>query len=233
MNDTELRSIVLRLLGEVVPELDPATIRPDVDLRDQLDIDSMDFLHFLLSVDKELHVDVPEADYGKLTTLNRCVAYLQAHMPAEVRGAAAGGNGAAPVAEAPKPASAGSQPAATYPAMRQHLARLRRELGRELPGPMGAFDTLYTQAMTDGVLNRKTKELMALAIAIAIHCEGCIAFHVHDALRAGAGRKEIEEAAGVAVMMGGGPASICAAQAFEALAQFETITPSSEQAVAR
>ena len=76
--------------------------------------------------------------------------------------------------------------------------------------------------MSDGALPPKIKELMALAIAVAIHCEGCIAYHVHDALYAGATREEIVETIGVAVMMGGGPAAVYGAEALEAVAQFES-----------
>ncbi len=76
MNDDELRATVLKLLADVVPGLDPASIEPDVELRDQVDMDSMDFLHFLIAVDEELHVDVPETDYAELTTLNAIVAYI-------------------------------------------------------------------------------------------------------------------------------------------------------------
>jgi AhpD family alkylhydroperoxidase len=66
---------------------------------------------------------------------------------------------------------------------------------------------------------------MALSIAIAVRCEGCIAFHVHDAIAAGATRQEIVETIGVAVMMGGGPAAMYACDAFEALEQFEKSKP--------
>ncbi len=61
---------------------------------------------------------------------------------------------------------------------------------------------------------------MALAISIAVHCEGCIAYHVHDAIQAGATRPELMETLGVALFMGGGPASIYAAHAMEAIEQF-------------
>lgn len=76
MTEEEIRSVVLRLLGEIAPEADTASIKPDVSLRDQLDIDSMDFLNFLIAVDKELNVNIPERDYAKLATMNACVAYL-------------------------------------------------------------------------------------------------------------------------------------------------------------
>lgn len=76
MTDDEIRQAVLRLLAQVAPEADMSAIRPDVRLRDQIDIDSMDALNFLISIDAELHVDIPEADYPRLTTLDNIVAYL-------------------------------------------------------------------------------------------------------------------------------------------------------------
>ena len=76
MNDDEIRGVVLRLLSQVAPEADMAAIKPDVRLRDQIDIDSMDALNFLISIDAELHVEIAEADYPKLTTLDNIVAYL-------------------------------------------------------------------------------------------------------------------------------------------------------------
>lgn len=86
---------------------------------------------------------------------------------------------------------------------------------------MSGFTAMHRAAVSDGELTAATKELMALAISIVTHCEGCIAFHVHDALRAGARRGQVEETVGVAVMMGGGPAAVYAASAIEALGQFE------------
>ncbi len=76
MNNDEIREVVLRLLSQVAPEADMAVIKPDVRLRDQIDIDSMDALNFLISIDAELHVEIAEADYPKLTTLDNIVAYL-------------------------------------------------------------------------------------------------------------------------------------------------------------
>lgn len=83
MNSEELRTVVLRVLGQIAPEADPAAIKPDVNLREQLDIDSMDFLNFLIALDKELHIDIPERDYGHLTTLDACVGYLMARRPGQ------------------------------------------------------------------------------------------------------------------------------------------------------
>ena len=72
----DLKATVLRLLGEIAPEADPTEIKPDVNFRDQLDIDSMDFLNFVIALHEDLHVEIPEADYPKLATLNGCIEYL-------------------------------------------------------------------------------------------------------------------------------------------------------------
>ena len=109
-----------------------------------------------------------------------------------------------------------------YPDYYQHLQSLMIKLGNDLPGPMSGFGQLHRHAVADGALSTKVKELIALGIGIAARCDGCIAYHVHDALKAGATRKEIIEAIGVAILMGGGPAAVYGAEAFEALNQFET-----------
>jgi acyl carrier protein len=76
MTPEKLRSTVLAALSEVAPELEPQSLDPQVELRNQLDLDSMDFLNFVLALHKALGVDIPEADYRKLSTLDSCVAYL-------------------------------------------------------------------------------------------------------------------------------------------------------------
>jgi len=85
MTDEEIRSTVLRLLSDIAPEADLASIEPNVNIRDQLDIDSMDFLNFVIAVDKELHVDIPERDYPKLATLDACMVYLSERLKAAGR----------------------------------------------------------------------------------------------------------------------------------------------------
>lgn len=112
-----------------------------------------------------------------------------------------------------------------HPARYEHLAEQLRTLARETPGVMGGFARMHTASQAEGALSATVKELMALAIGIAVHCEGCIAYHVHDALRAGATPQEIAETVGVAVMMGGGPATVYGAEALEALAQFQAASP--------
>ena len=109
-----------------------------------------------------------------------------------------------------------------YPEYRKHLGNLISELRKELPGPLEGFSTLHQNAVADGALSNKHKELIAIAIAISTGCEGCIAFHVHDALKAGATREELIETIGVAVLMGGGRALMYSSEALEALDQFKT-----------
>ncbi|MEX0679083.1 MAG: phosphopantetheine-binding protein [Pirellulales bacterium] len=78
MNRQQIQETVLDVLGQIAPEADPRSLDPKVSLRDQLDIDSMDFLNFLIALDKQLQVDIPERDYGRLMTLDACVDYLLA-----------------------------------------------------------------------------------------------------------------------------------------------------------
>lgn len=79
--------------------------------------------------------------------------------------------------------------------------------------PLRIFRELVKATSHDGALDHKTKELMALAISVAIRCEGCIVFHTRACVRLGVAREEILEMLGVAVEMGGGPSSIYGAQA--------------------
>ena len=107
-----------------------------------------------------------------------------------------------------------------YPRYLAHLQQIMGELGQDIPAAMGGFSQLHKTSLADGVLNTKTKELIALAIAISVRCDGCISFHVHDALQAGATRQEIAETIGVAILMGGGPAVVYGCEALEAMEQF-------------
>ena len=111
-----------------------------------------------------------------------------------------------------------------YPEYRKQLKRLTGKLQQQIPDPLAKFGQLQQAAMADGVLGAKHKELIALGIAIAVHCDGCIAFHVHEALAAGATAQEITECIGVTILMGGGPSVVYGAQAFEALEQFRQTT---------
>ncbi len=110
-----------------------------------------------------------------------------------------------------------------YPDHYATLNGLISEMSKAAPGTMAGFGQMHEQAISDGKLSSKVKELIALGIAICVRCDGCIAYHVHDALKSGACREEIVEAIGVAVLMGGGPSVVYGAEAFEALNQFENV----------
>ena len=81
MNRDELSQRVLALLTEVAPDVDAASVIPGVAFRDQFDFDSMDTLNFAIALHRDLGVEVPEADYGQLSSLDRCVAYLAGRVP--------------------------------------------------------------------------------------------------------------------------------------------------------
>jgi AhpD family alkylhydroperoxidase len=94
-------------------------------------------------------------------------------------------------------------------------------LFKAAPGPMRAYRGLMEEATKPGQFDAKTKELMALAIAIAMRCEGCIVFHVRAAAKHGATREQLAETIGVAVEMGGGPAAVYGAEALAAFDQLK------------
>lgn len=110
--------------------------------------------------------------------------------------------------------------ASDYPARRQQLTDEFAKLAEVQPAVMNGFGRMHRAATTAGALPAKTRELMALAIAIAVRCDGCIAFHVHDAVAAGATADEVAETIGVAVMMGGGPSAVYGSDALRAYDQF-------------
>ncbi|MGA7396844.1 MAG: carboxymuconolactone decarboxylase family protein [Solirubrobacterales bacterium] len=109
-----------------------------------------------------------------------------------------------------------------FPGIYSHLNEMMGRLGEAAPETMAGFGQLHVAAGREGVISAKTKELISLAIGIAVHCDGCISFHVHDALAAGASREEIVEVIGVAVTMGGGPSVVYGCEALEAVDQFES-----------
>lgn len=76
MTEVEIKQIVRDALSDVAPEVNVDTIDPAKDLRDQIDIDSVDFLNFVIGLHKQLGIEIPDADVAKLTTLDGCVAYL-------------------------------------------------------------------------------------------------------------------------------------------------------------
>lgn len=82
MSHPDIRAVVVRHLTRVAPEVDASALKPDVPLRDQIDIDSMDFLNVVIAIHEELGVDIPEADYARLSTLDGTVAYLEGKLAA-------------------------------------------------------------------------------------------------------------------------------------------------------
>lgn len=94
------------------------------------------------------------------------------------------------------------------------------ELKHLVPETLSGFAQMSSAAQAPGELDRRTKELMALAIAVATRCDGCIGYHARGALRAGATRQQVAEAVAVAVQLGGGPAVNYAADALRAFDQF-------------
>ncbi len=79
MNDLELLEVVRRVLSQLAPEADLDALEGDVELQEQLDIDSMDFLNFMIGLHEATGVDIPERDYPRLATLDACVEYLRTH----------------------------------------------------------------------------------------------------------------------------------------------------------
>jgi AhpD family alkylhydroperoxidase len=108
-----------------------------------------------------------------------------------------------------------------YTAITRRISAELKKLRQDIPETMHGFSALAKAATSDGALDRKTKELIALAIGIATHCDGCIGFHTEALVRLGATRQEIEETLGVAVYMGGGPSLMYAADAIAAFEQFQ------------
>jgi acyl carrier protein len=73
-------AVLFEILGRIAPEADPHTLSLDEDVREALDIDSFDFLNFIIALNEELGVDIPESDYGQLRTLRNLHDYLAAHV---------------------------------------------------------------------------------------------------------------------------------------------------------
>ena len=83
MTDAEIQQVILDGLRKIAPEADPRQLQLTANLREALDIDSFDFLNFLISLHERLGVEIPEADYGRLTTLSALVQYLSKKLPRE------------------------------------------------------------------------------------------------------------------------------------------------------
>ncbi len=102
-----------------------------------------------------------------------------------------------------------------------------RNLRRAMPDTWAAFTALHQQAVADGALPSKVKELMALVVGVVKRCDGCIAYHARAAAAAGATEAEVVDALGVALLMDGGPASVWAPRALSAFREFAEEVPAS------
>ncbi|ADU50017.1 carboxymuconolactone decarboxylase family protein [Intrasporangium calvum] len=102
----------------------------------------------------------------------------------------------------------------------QDVAPLSRSLRQAIPDVYAGFSELHKAALAPGALDTKTKELIALAIAVAEECDGCIASHARGAARAGANRQEVAEAIGVTILMTGGPGTVYGPRAYAAFEDF-------------
>lgn len=107
-----------------------------------------------------------------------------------------------------------------WPDMAHDLNPLVANLRGAQPDLMRGFTQMAHAALKPDALDVKTKELMALAISVAIRCDACITFHAKAAVKAGASDAEISETMGLAVYMGAGPSVMYAAQAMEAIGQW-------------
>ena len=108
----------------------------------------------------------------------------------------------------------------SYRALTQGISKNLATLRAEIPDVMKGFGALAGAATQDGALDKKTKELIALALGVAARCDGCIGFHSQALVKLGAARKEVEETLGMAVYMGGGPSLMYAANAVAAFDEF-------------
>lgn len=108
----------------------------------------------------------------------------------------------------------------SYPDLTAAISKQIGVLRKDIPDTMAGFSALAQGSCVPGALDEKTKELIAMGIAIALRCDGCIGFHTKALIKQGATQEEFEEMLGVAIYMGGGPSLMYAAQAMDAWEQF-------------
>lgn len=108
--------------------------------------------------------------------------------------------------------------------VQEELAPLARDLRRAIPDVYKAFSGLHSAALAPGVLDAKSKELIALAVAVATQCDGCIASHAKGAARHGATEAEVAETLGVVILMIGGPGTVYGPRALASFRSFAAPT---------
>ena len=109
--------------------------------------------------------------------------------------------------------------AKVYKEITKDISKSLAKLRAEAPDLMKGFGDMATAATKDGALDKKTKELIALALGVAARCDGCIGFHTQALSKLGASEQEVIETLGMAVYMGGGPSLMYAAEAVSAFAE--------------
>lgn len=108
----------------------------------------------------------------------------------------------------------------SYPEITARISNSLKSLRPNISDTMQGFSAMAQAATADGVLDKKTKELIALAIGVSTRCDGCIGFHVKALVELGATKQEVEETLAMAIYMGGGPSLMYAADAMVAYDQF-------------
>lgn len=111
---------------------------------------------------------------------------------------------------------------ASYRDLTQSVSKQLATLRTDLPDVMKGFGELARAATRDGALDKKTKEMIALALGVAAHCDACIGFHVQALVKLGVTKAELEETLGMAIYMGGGPSAMYAANALTAFDEFSS-----------
>ena len=108
----------------------------------------------------------------------------------------------------------------SYMELTNYLSTELEKMRKEMPEVMNGFSQLAQAASKEGVLDKKTKELIAMALAVANHCPGCIGFHSKALVKLETSREELLEMLGMAIYMGGGPSLMYAAEALSAFEEF-------------
>lgn len=108
-----------------------------------------------------------------------------------------------------------------YQQLTAEISEYVGQLYKITPDAIKGFNTMATSATKAGVVDEKTKELIALAIGVASRCDGCLAFHTKALVKLNASREEVAETLAVAVYMGGGPSLMYAADALRSFDQFK------------
>ncbi len=108
----------------------------------------------------------------------------------------------------------------SYPEITKRISGGMKTLRSDITDTMQGFSALASAATKEGALDKKTKELIAMAIGVSARCDGCIGFHTKALIDLGVTKEEFEEMLGIAVYMGGGPSLMYAADAMLAFEQF-------------